>query len=240
MTAQEQFDKAASEVIHATLKIYVEVGHLLRDLRSQLQESMSVFALASISDGDPALKVLKGWRGFLGAPGLYEPGKKKRSQQLEADEEEAEDDKGAGKMLKVQSGGNLLFGKFVLHEFPRRVEPCFLGGVLCGATIAGEGVAAARAFTFKSVYGKGILRDLNSTTWSGRSVLVQTDAKIHTPSGHSKRKGKRAPKLQFELRHKPLLLSLWELDGTDGAQKLADDLLKQWNSVAGKSEPIRK
>ena len=144
MTTREEFGEAASDVIHATLKIYVEVGHLLRDVRAQLQESMPVLPIASISDGDQALKVLKGWRGFLGAPGLFEPGKKKSSQQLDADEEDAETARGAGKMLRLRPAGNLLFGKFVLHEFPRRIVPCFIGGVLCDATVSGESAAGAR------------------------------------------------------------------------------------------------
>jgi hypothetical protein len=240
MTSQKQFDEAASEVIHSTLKIYVEVGHLLRDLRSQLQESMPVLPVASISDGDLALKVLKGWRGFLAAPALYEPGKKKRLQQPDVEEEEAESGKGAGKMLKLSPGGNLLFGKVMLHDFPRRIAPYFMGGVLCGATTDEQRATHTRHFTFKSVYARGILRDLSSASWAGSRRGFPTDAKINSSSGLSKKKGKRAQKLQFELRHEPIRMSLWDLDGTDAAQKLAERLLSQWDVAAGKPAVARK
>jgi hypothetical protein len=238
MTSQEQFDQAAGDVIHATVKIYVEVGHLLRDLRAQLQESMPVLPVASISDGNLALKVLKGWRGFLAAPELYEPDRKKRLQQADVDEEEAESGKGAGKMLNLPAGGNLLFGKFILHEFPRRAAPCFIGGVLCGAKSRGEDTSKS-GFRFKSGYARGILRDLHPNIWTGTPLDFATDAKIQTPSGYSKKKGKKVPKLAFQLRHEPIRISLWELDGTDAAQKLAEDLLKHWNGAAAAADAIR-
>lgn len=83
-------------------------------------------------------------------------------------------------------------------------------------------------FAFKSDHGRWIL-DETSIPWTEGGVTIFTGAKIQVPGGSPRRAGKRhTPRLQFQLKQKPIQRSLLELDGRDAGRDLAAALMTQW------------
>jgi len=228
----EEFGEAVNDVINATLNVYIEGNLLLRDLRVQMEEQeMKVLSIKSISNGDEALKTLRGWRGFLARPGLYESRKGKHVKIAEVDDDDAESPKNQPRMVRIPAGGDLLFVKLLFHDFPRRLNPYLLAGVLSEASLAGAPSAANQVFNFQTHYARLILDGMSADRWQAGGVPISTAAKVHTGAGYSKSAGKRSPKLQLKLTQRPIQRQLFDLNGVDAAQTLAAELLQQWKTV---------
>lgn len=193
-----EFGEAINDVIHATLNVYMEAGFLLRDLRTQLEGKMKVLPLKSISKGDEALKVLRGWRGLLARPELYQSRRGKGSKRIVIDDDDADSPKDEPRMLRIPAGGDLLFAKLVLHDFPQRIDPHFVGGILSDAATDGNTpTEPAQVFEFKTQYARRILEDMTLDVWQDGGRLVPTQAKVHTGAGTRKLRGVVLPSFAF-------------------------------------------
>jgi hypothetical protein len=227
----EEFGEAVNDIINATLNVYIEAGLLLRDLRGHMEENMKVLSFKSISNGDEALKTLRGWRGFLARPELYESRKTRELKLPAPDDDDMDAPKDQPRMVRIPAAGDLLFAKLVFHDFPRPLHPYFIGGVLSEASLIGAESEPNRTFKFKTQYARLILEGMTADLWQEGGVTVRTDAKVDTGAGYKKSAGRRPPRLQLRLTQRPIHRHLFELNGIDAAQALATELLQQWKAA---------